>query len=101
MEFPNHPYFLFCLQRIQTAGINQKSPLCSECKKNPHKVATKLCHWIQIWDQRLQYHDQVCRDCDPGFDLCRNLDCPRMYLRTEAKFDAMQINAAEELLSQF
>ena len=90
-----------CLQRIQTAGINQKSPLCSECKNNPHKVATKLCHWIQIWDQRLQYHDQVCRECDPGYDLCRNLDCPRMYLRTEAKFDAMQINAAEELLSQF
>lgn len=75
--------------------------ICPECREDPNQVAKLLSHWISVWDNRLQKFDQACRQCHVGFDLCRSLDCPRMYLRTEAKFEAVeQIQAAEQLLDE-
>ena len=42
--------------------------------------------------------DQVCRQCNIVFDSCRRLDCPRLYLRMEAKYDAPQIRVANQTL---
>ena len=42
--------------------------------------------------------DQACRNCDVSYDSCRSLDCPRLYLRTEAKYDAGQIEVANQIL---
>ena len=64
-------------------------------------MATKLSFWIQVWEERLSQHDQACRQCHPTYDLCRSLDCPRLYLRTEAKYEASQVEAADEILQLF
>ena len=61
----------------------------------------KLSFCIKVWDQKLQQHDQACRQCHPGFDLCRSLDCPRLYLRTEAKYEATQGEVAQQILREF
>ena len=42
--------------------------------------------------------DQACRQCDVSYDSCRSLDCPQLYLRTEAKYDAEQIGVANQIL---
>ena len=51
---------------------------------------------IQINNTLILY--KACRRCDPAFDSCRSLDCPQIYLRTEAKYDAEQIEVANQLL---
>lgn len=92
-----------CLRRVQTSSsslMKKGSPICPECEKNPNKVAQRLSAWIHIWDSRLTNADQFCRNCDFAFDACRSLDCPQMYLRTEAKYEADQVEAAHELLKR-
>ena len=85
-----------CLERSQT--IQDSSPICSDCEQDPNQVAKRLSQWICIWDTRLRDLDQACRQCDVAFDSCRSLDCPRLYLRTEAKYDALQIGVANQIL---
>ena len=86
-----------CLEKEQTV---QSSPICSQCRKDPGLVADKLSHWIGIWDRRLRDLDQACRGCQIRFDICRSLDCPRLYLRTEAKFDAEQVEVGHQMLTE-
>ena len=85
-----------CLEKSQT--IQDSSPICSDCEQDPNQVAKRLSQWICIWDTRLRELDQACRQCDVAFDSCRSLDCPRLYLRTEAKYDALQIGVANQIL---
>ena len=82
-----------CLEKSQTLQL-----ICQDCLEDPNQVAKKLSHWICIWDNRLRDLDQACRQCDVSYDKCRSLDCPKLYLRTEAKFDANQIQIAHEFL---
>lgn len=85
-----------CLERAQT--IQDSSPICSDCEQDPNQVAKRLSQWICIWDTRIRDLDQACRNCDVSYDSCRSLDCPRLYLRTEAKYDAGQIEVANQIL---
>ncbi len=64
-------------------------------------MAQKLSRWIWLWDTRLRQLEEHCRGCDVSFDNCRSLDCPKMYLRTEARKDAEQIQVAYKILAEF
>lgn len=82
---------------LESNGV--QGTICPDCQEDPHQVARVLTTWIGIWDHRLQALDQHCRACDVNYDLCRSLDCPKMYSRSQAKYDALeQIEVAEQLL---
>lgn len=85
---------------LESGGV--QNTICSDCQDDPRKVVKVLTTWIGLWDHRLQYLDQHCRSCDVNFDSCRSLDCPKMYSRTEAKYDGLeQIEVAQQLLLDF
>jgi hypothetical protein len=87
-----------CLQRVQTSASLSNSPICSQCLRQPNKVATKLSSWIGLWDGKLNDLDSTCRTCTVNFDDCVSLDCPQLYIRTEAKYEAEQVEPAQMLL---
>lgn len=76
-------------------------PICPSCMEEPNLIVHTLTHCIGKWDSQLLHLDSLCRGCDVAFDSCRNLSCPRMYLRTEAKHDADQIQMAFQILTDF
>ena len=76
-------------------------PICPSCMDDPAVIIHTLTDCIRSWDSQLLHLDGLCRGCDVAFDSCRNLSCPRMYLRTEAKHEADQIQMAFKILSDF
>ena len=87
-----------CLNKSQSVD-HQQDPICLDCKRQePNLVVKRLSEWIGVWDHRLHTLDQACRQCDVAYDACRSLDCPRLYLRTEAKYDAEQVQVAHQML---
>ena len=87
-----------CHEKPQTLPFQ---PICSSCMKEPDLIVHTLTDCIRRWDSQLLHLDSLCRGCDVAFDSCRNLSCPRMYLRTEAKSEADQIQTAFKILSDF
>ena len=96
-------YFLtrvcfICHEKAQNVPYQ---PICPNCMKEPNVIVHTLTECIRTWDTQLKTLDSLCRTCDVAFDFCRNLSCPRMYLRTEAKHEADQIQMAFAILSEF
>ena len=87
-----------CHEKPQTLPFQA---ICSSCMKEPNLIVHTLADCIRKWDSQLLHLDSLCRGCDVAFDSCRNLSCPRMYLRTEAKSEADQIQMAFKILSDF
>ena len=89
-----------CFICHEKAQITPNQPICSSCLEEPQVIVNTLTECIRKWDSQLRILDDLCRGCDVGFDSCRNLSCPRMFLRAEAKHEADQIPMAYKILSE-
>ena len=68
--------------------------------REPVVIVHTLTEKIRSWDAQLKTLDSLCRACNVAFDSCRNLSCPRLYIRTEAKHEADQIQMSYKILSE-
>ena len=80
-------------------------PVCEACLESPQETVLTLSEKIREWDKSLNGLRTICRGCT-GFpemesgDACSSLDCPVIFKRKIAQFDAEQIDYVQGLLEK-
>ena len=94
----------FASHHCAVCGSLSQNPICENCLTQPQKSVCNLTQKIREWDKCVNDMRTLCRACTGFQDLddsaCLSLDCPVLYKKKTAMFDAQQIDYVQDLLEK-
>ena len=85
--------------------MTSNNSICDFCRTDPQSTVHNLTQKVYKWDKCVNEVRQICQNCIgfsevDGSESCVSLDCPVIYKKKMAAFDADQIDYVQELLNE-